>query len=218
MSKKPAAVLIALLAVGCSSGHAKVGAHATPTQASPSPVTSTATAADAVLARQLVRASDLPAGYIEGRADQGNVAGRQCQRLGLRAQFCRREPVVDDGASGADSACAGVVLEEGLAQLHPGRSIPLSRRSVGGAGRGGSARRLHAAAAHSPPPTPPASKSSPSALSPLRFPQLGDSGVATDGTLTSKGDTSTSTSCSCAPQQRSRMSPASPTANGTSRR
>src|SRR4051794_22245293 len=63
MSMKTAAALVLLLTVGCSSAHAKVGAHATPTHASPSAVTPSTTAADALLSRNLVRASDLPVGY-----------------------------------------------------------------------------------------------------------------------------------------------------------
>src|SRR5438309_11408351 len=76
MSMKTTAALVVILAVGCSSAHAKVGAHATPSpdssaHASPSAVTSSATAADAVLSRRLVRASDLPAGYVQDQQIKG---------------------------------------------------------------------------------------------------------------------------------------------------
>lgn len=191
MSMKTTAVLVAVLTVGCSTGHAKTGAHATSApdasaHATPSAVTSSATAADALLARRLVRASDLPAGYIKDKQTKGTSLA----------------------ASNSDSACARSFA--GVSRLATsGALAPLahaqasfSRKSSPNFIRASAYRYRDAASAtrvvtavhdvfarcRSFTATNPTNKRVVSvALSPLPFPHLGDGGAATDGTLTANG-------------------------------
>src|SRR4051812_42101172 len=71
MARRSSAVLVALLAAGCASGHPKVDAHPVPTHASPSAAARSNTAADARLSRLLIRASDLPVGYTKDTQARG---------------------------------------------------------------------------------------------------------------------------------------------------
>ena len=190
MSVRAAVALVAVLAAGCAGGHAGAAAHAK-SHAAPSPSTSSTAVApahtdDTQLARALVRAGDLPAGYIKDTQVRGTTLA----------------------ASSTDSACArrfaavsrlrttGVLAPLARAQVsfsktgdpHFIRAAAFRYRDAQTATKIVTAVHDVFTSCRTFTATDPASKRVVSvSLLALPFPHLGDGGTATDGTLTSAG-------------------------------
>jgi hypothetical protein len=187
MARRSSAVLVALLAAGCASGHAKVDAHPVPTHASPSAATPANTAADARLSRLLIRASDLPVGYTKDSQARGATLA----------------------VSPTDSACARRFAEvtrlSTVGVLAPTARARASFTKTGGQSflrvaafryRDAQAATKVVDAVHGVlagcrqfTATDPSSKRVVNvSLSPLPFPHLGEGGAATDGALTTAAE------------------------------
>src|SRR5947209_6920546 len=186
MSTKTTVAFIALLTVGCSSAHAKVTAHPTPTHASPSAVTPSTTAADAKLSRQLVVASDLPAGYTKDQQTKGTSLS-----VSASDSLCAR-----DFAGVSRLATTGALAPLAHAQTSFSQTkSPNFIRSAAFRYRDSQSATRVLNAVHDVfsrcrtfTATNPTTKRVVSVtLSPLPFPHLGDGGAATDGTLTANG-------------------------------
>jgi hypothetical protein len=184
MARRATASVVAVLAVGCASGHAKVDAHPAPTHASPSAVTPSNTAADARLSRLLIRADDLPVGYIKDKQARGaslavsptdSVCARHFAEVTRLSTVGVLAPVA--------RARASFTKKDGQSFL---RVAAFRYRNSQAAARVVSAVDGVLAGCRKFTATNPNSKRVVDvALSPLPFPHLGQGGVATDGTLTS---------------------------------
>lgn len=186
MSTKTTVAVLVLLAVGCSHAHAKTAAHPTSAHVSPTTVPSSATAADALLARQLIRAADLPAGYVQDKQTKGTSLSVSAGDSVCAHSFAGVSRLATTGSL-APVAHAQV----SFSRKHPPdfiRAAVFRYRDAQSATRVVNAVHDVFSKCRAFSATNPSNKRVVEvALGPLPFPHLGDGGVATDGTLTANG-------------------------------
>jgi len=191
MSVKAALALVAVLGTGCAGAHAGAAAHAVPTHPAPSATASSGTTApahtdDAQLARVLVRAGDLPAGYIKDKRPLGTSLAASSTDSACARRFAAVSRLRTTGALAAVGRAQVSFSKKGRpnfirAAAFRYRDARTAARIVAGLHDVFTTCRTFTA-------TDPASKRAVSvSLLALPFPHLGDGGTATDGTLTSSG-------------------------------